>query len=48
VDKKQAFPVPEGNYMDVNGGVLRVKNTQKSDFSAQILKLSTRALSPYA
>jgi hypothetical protein len=34
MDKKQASCVPEGNYMDVNEGVLRVENTQKSGFSA--------------
>jgi hypothetical protein len=35
MDKRQASPVREGNYMDVKEGVLRVENPQKSDFSAQ-------------
>jgi hypothetical protein len=35
MDKKQASPVQEGNSMDVKEGVLRVENTQKSEFSTQ-------------
>jgi hypothetical protein len=35
MDKKQASPVQEKNHMDVKEGVLRVENTQKSEFSAQ-------------
>jgi hypothetical protein len=36
MNKTQDSPVQEGNYMDVKEGtVLRVENTQKSEFSAQ-------------
>jgi hypothetical protein len=36
MDKKQDSPFQKRNYMDVKEEVLRVENTQKSEFSAQL------------